>query len=89
MKIIINIYPDKDGVHCGKCKFTTWRIDCLLFTNIPERETTDLKFIKRRLPECLKAEAEVKEKEVDAVFAHRRKAKSLLGVPPRIPKESK
>ncbi len=89
MKILLDIYPDRDGVHCGECQFTRRSISCSLFNDVPKREPIDLKFIKIRLPACLKAEAEVKEKEVDAFFAHRRKAKSLLGVPPRIPKESK
>jgi hypothetical protein len=65
MKLIIHIYPDKDGVHCGKCKklewISFWHI-CWLFGDEP-KVFKEKKIIKRlRLPECLKAEKEAKEK---------------------------
>jgi hypothetical protein len=62
MKIILHIPVDvdPDGVHCGNCQFLSWMNSfqsarCCLFFN-------ELSGKSIRLPECLKAEVEAKEK---------------------------
>ncbi len=61
MKIILNIYPDDDGIHCGGCIHKKESEDvfgsrCKLFLSAWRGGQAE------RLTECLKAEAEAREK---------------------------
>ena len=58
MKIIIHINPDKDGIHCGKCRKQAEYIPyCFMF-----RKTLRGYNNPKRPLECLAAEKEAKEK---------------------------
>ena len=64
MKILIHIYPDEDGVHCGKCPHRGEEDCCAIFRrNLDYSIKAKTGFMGNRLPECLKAEREAKEKK--------------------------
>ena len=65
MKLIIHIYPDEDGIHCGGCLQKRSIDRCFLFRfprGRPRWKSVEQNIRQERLPGCLKAEAEAKEK---------------------------
>jgi hypothetical protein len=66
MKLLIHIYPDEDGAHCGECPNIKGIFipKCKLFkrTLSKERNAWSSRYFEgKRLPECLEAEREAKE----------------------------